>query len=61
VIVSDSSDWWQAVLILFHSDQLGLVTIVSACLDIRFGLAVISDITVYFALLSKSSQPEDGT
>jgi hypothetical protein len=46
VIVSDFSDWWQTVLVLFCSDQLGLATIVSACLDIWFGLAVISGITV---------------
>jgi hypothetical protein len=47
VIVSDFSDWWQTVLVLFRSDRLGLATIVSACLDIRLGLAIISGTTIH--------------
>jgi hypothetical protein len=51
VIVSDLSDWWQNVLVLFCKDQLGLATIASACLDIRLGSAVISGrFGVYVAL-----------
>jgi hypothetical protein len=46
VIVSDSSDWWQTVLVLFRSDQLGLATTVSACLDIRLELALIPGTTL---------------
>jgi hypothetical protein len=45
VIVSDFLDWWQTVLVRFCSDQLGLATIVSACLDIRLEMAVIPGTT----------------